>query len=96
VRLRLTKIDEYQFLTCLNQTMKLNSPAVRGRTAMRTLWNCVARFQTTAIRSVPLVLYAVLVIVLAGGCAHQRERAATPGASQPTASPWALPTSTMR
>lgn len=51
--------------------------------------------QTTAIRSAPVMLYAALAIVLAGGCAHQRESAATQGAS-PTASPWALPTSTMR
>jgi PAP2 superfamily len=63
---------------------------------MRTLWRCVPRFQTTAIRSGPLALYAVLALVLAGGCVHQRERAATPSATPPTASPWALPTATMR
>jgi hypothetical protein len=51
--------------------------------------------QITAIRSAPVMLYAALAIMLAGGCAHQRERAGTPSAS-PTASPWALPTSTMR
>lgn len=61
---------------------------------MLTVWNWVARFQMTAIRSMPLALYAMLAIVLAGGCAHQRERASAPGSSQP--SPWALPTSTMR
>jgi PAP2 superfamily len=63
---------------------------------MLTWWNYVSRFQPTAIHSVRLVLCTVLAIGLAGGCAHQRERAATPGASPAASSPWALPTSTMR
>jgi hypothetical protein len=56
----------------------------------------VARRQTAAVRWVPPVLYAVLAFVLAGGCAHSREGASASGSSQPTESPWALPTSTMR
>jgi hypothetical protein len=63
---------------------------------MLTWWNYVPRFQPTAIHSVRLVLCTVLAIGLAGGCAHQRERSATPGASPAASSPWALPTSTMR
>jgi hypothetical protein len=51
--------------------------------------------RTTAIRSAPVVLYAAVAIMLAGGCAHQRDIAASPSTS-PTASPWALPTATMR
>jgi hypothetical protein len=56
----------------------------------------VAWGQTAAVRWVPPVLYAVLAFVLAGGCAHSREGASASGSSQPTESPWALPTSTMR
>lgn len=52
----------------------------------------LARDRTT----LSLLLYSVVVIVLVGGCAHQREPAAASGASSPGASPWALPTSTMR
>jgi PAP2 superfamily len=59
-------------------------------------WTYFARSQTTAIRSVPLVILAVLAMVLAGGCAHQREGRSASGSSQPNVSPWALPTSTMR
>jgi hypothetical protein len=58
--------------------------------------NWVARCQTTAVCWVPPVLYAVLAIVLAGGCALSRERPSASGSSQPSESPWALPTSTMR
>jgi hypothetical protein len=50
---------------------------------------------TTRTRWVPPVLCAVLVIALAGGCAQSRERGSA-SAAQPNASPWALPTSTMR
>jgi PAP2 superfamily len=63
---------------------------------MPTPWTLLARFPTAATRSGRLVLCAGLGLVLASGCAHQGERASTPGASGPTASPWALPTSTMR
>jgi len=58
--------------------------------------NWVARCRTTVIRWVPPVLYAVLVTVLAGGCANVREGASASGISQPTERPWALPTATMR
>ncbi len=47
-------------------------------------------------RLAPLALSAAMVILLAGACAHQRDAAQPPGASQPAASPWAMPTSTMR
>jgi PAP2 superfamily protein len=50
---------------------------------------------TIARRWAPPVLCAVLAVVLAGGCASQRERGSA-SASQPNASPWASPTSTMR
>ncbi|HXD96891.1 MAG TPA: phosphatase PAP2 family protein [Candidatus Acidoferrum sp.] len=49
---------------------------------------------TTTIRRMPLVLYSLLPVLLVGACAHSRERAVS--ASPPSASPWALPTSTMR
>src|SRR5712692_8110603 len=51
-------------------------------------------FRTIAIRPVPLVISASLALVLASGCVQQAQRVSTP-ASQPTPSPWALPTSTM-
>jgi PAP2 superfamily len=66
----------------------------RGKAMMKRSW--VARGQTTTVRWVSPVLYAALAIVLAGGCAHSRENASASGSSQPIASPWALPTSTMR
>jgi hypothetical protein len=50
---------------------------------------------TTAMRLVP-VLLVVLAIVVPTGCAHRRDAASVSATSQPTASPWALPTSTMR
>ena len=43
-----------------------------------------------------VILHLVLMIVLAGGCAQSRERVVAPSSAQPDASPWALPTSTMR
>ena len=43
-----------------------------------------------------VIFYLVLAIVLAGGCAQSRERGMTAAMIQPGASPWALPTSTMR
>ena len=54
-----------------------------------------ASIQAGTIRSVPRALCAVLAIMLAGGCAHQRESADTSSVST-SASPWAAPTSTMR
>src|SRR5262245_7958379 len=41
------------------------------------------------------LLYTLLTIVLTGACAQPRERGSA-SASPPNASPWALPTSTMR
>jgi hypothetical protein len=49
---------------------------------------------TTTIRRIPLVLCSLLSVLLVGACARSREREAS--ASPPGASPWALPTSTMR
>jgi PAP2 superfamily len=43
-----------------------------------------------------LTLLAVAALTCAAGCTQQPERAATLDASKPAASPWALPTSTMR
>jgi hypothetical protein len=43
-----------------------------------------------------IVFYLVLAIVFVGGCAQSSERAAAPSVAAPAASPWALPTSTMR
>jgi PAP2 superfamily len=41
-------------------------------------------------------MYATLAVMLAGGCAHQPDRAGAAAGARPAASPWALPTSTMR
>ncbi len=51
-----------------------------------------ASTHTTKFRLAPLALSAAMVILLGSGCAHQ----GTPVTPQPAASPWALPTSTMR
>src|SRR4029453_18928144 len=75
----------------MNTPQRDPSPAVGGRTPMGRPRD-LARDRTT----LSLLLYAVVAIVLVSGCAHQREPAAAPGASSPAASPWALPTSTMR
>lgn len=48
------------------------------------------------VRPRALTMWAVLAVVVAGGCAQTRERASMPEASKPAPSPWALPTSTMR
>src|SRR5882672_6664180 len=47
-------------------------------------------------RNVMVVFYFVLAIVFVGGCAQSRERVVASSVAQPAASPWALPTSTMR
>jgi PAP2 superfamily len=49
----------------------------------------------TGTDRVAIVLPALLVVLLASACAHPRERGSTSLAA-PSASPWALPTSTMR
>lgn len=49
---------------------------------------------TIRIRWVPQVFYAVLAIVLAGACAHPRDRGSA-SALPSNPSPWELPTSTM-
>jgi PAP2 superfamily len=63
---------------------------------MLTSWNCVARFRTTALRPMPLVSYALVALAVVAGCAHEGSRAAPAVGAPPAASPWALPTSTMR
>lgn len=55
----------------------------------------ITRFRAICFRAWPLALPAMLAVVVAGGCAHQGERATVAG-SRPPASPWASPTSTMR
>jgi hypothetical protein len=50
---------------------------------------------TIRTHRVTSVLFTLLAIGLAGACAHPRERGPA-SAAPPTASPWALPTSTMR
>ena len=56
---------------------------------------CVARFQSPALRTPALVLAAVTSVALVAGCAQQPERNSL-NLSQPSPSPWALATSTMR
>src|SRR5689334_3784842 len=51
---------------------------------------------TTVVRSISPVLSIVAVIILAGGCAEQRQLTSVSTSAQPNASPWASPTSTMR
>jgi hypothetical protein len=63
---------------------------------MLALWNCVVRFQLVTTGPRPVMIYVIVALALAGGCAQQPERISAPGASQPAASPWALATSTMR
>jgi len=55
----------------------------------------VRRTPAAYLRNV-LVVLAVVPIALASGCAHQPERFSESGTSDPAASPWALPTATMR
>ena len=50
----------------------------------------------TRVRAMSLLLYALLALAVAGGCAHDGGRSSSGAASPPAASPWALPTSTMR
>ena len=56
---------------------------------------CVAPFQSPASRVPALVLAAVTSVALVAGCAQQPERNSL-NLSQPSPSPWALATSTMR
>jgi hypothetical protein len=63
---------------------------------MLALWNCVVRFQLVATGPRPVMIYIIVALALAGGCAQQPERISALGASRPAASPWALATSTMR
>src|SRR5262245_4833676 len=65
---------------------------------MRALFGSPVRFQPRAqARRFTLLLGIVAVALLgAGGCAQQPERASPSATSPPAASPWALPTSTMR
>jgi PAP2 superfamily len=51
---------------------------------------------TTMIRRALPWLLLLLAFALASACAHPRERGSASAASPPNASPWALPTSTMR
>src|SRR5262245_32580177 len=44
----------------------------------------------------PATIFVVLAILVTGGCAQTPQRASIADASKPLASPWALPTSTMR
>jgi PAP2 superfamily len=48
------------------------------------------------VRPMSLLPYALLVLAVAGGCAHDGGRSSSAAAAPPAASPWALPTSTMR
>jgi len=57
------------------------------------------RFERTpslGVRLWPVTMCAVVAIVVASGCAQMPQRAATADESKLPASPWALPTSTMR
>jgi PAP2 superfamily len=57
------------------------------------------RFERTpslVVRLWPVTMCAVVAIVVAGGCAQMPQRASTADESKLPASPWALPTSTMR
>jgi PAP2 superfamily len=69
--------------------------------AMKTPRAEAVRFRSAATCARKLVIYALAATAFAAGCAQQPARVAAPDASQPTssqppASPWALPTSTMR
>lgn len=63
---------------------------------MKTLSNRWVQSQSVANRMHALIISVIAGAVLAVGCAQQPERGSAAGASQPTASPWALATSTMR
>ena len=62
---------------------------------MRTLSEYLGRFQTVAIGKRPLAIVAVVVAMLAAGCAQQPERGSIASVSPPPP-PWTLQTSTMR
>jgi hypothetical protein len=63
---------------------------------MLTAWTGVARFRRTSIRLLPLLVGAMLGIAPASGCAQQGGRSSAGVGASPGASPWALPTSTIR
>src|SRR5262245_13372147 len=62
---------------------------------MLMLCAIIAPLRTSAPRLRAFLPYALSAIVLASGCAQSAPRPAALDSS-PTASPWALPTSTMR
>ena len=51
---------------------------------------------TTSIHRALCVAFIMLALALAGGCAHSGDRGSASTSTAPGASPWALPTSTMR
>ena len=61
-----------------------------------TLSNRVSRVHSIADRKPALAFSVFFIVALAVGCTQQPERGSALGTSQPTPSPWALPTSTMR
>jgi hypothetical protein len=63
---------------------------------MTTHGNRPDRIPSLGVRLRPATMCAVLLIMLAGGCAQPAQRASIPDGSKPPASPWALPTATMR
>jgi len=63
---------------------------------MLRAWTRVTRSRRTAVRPLSLVVGAVLGMALASGCAQQSGRTSAGGSASPAASPWELPTSTMR
>ena len=63
---------------------------------MTTRPECIPLVRASAARTRARVLCGVAIVVLAAGCAQQPQRGAGPDATQVAASPWALPTSTMR
>src|SRR6185436_8265299 len=63
---------------------------------MTTRPNRFERIPGLGLRLRPVTVGAVLAILLAGGCVETPRRGAAPGGAPLPASPWALPTSTMR
>jgi hypothetical protein len=63
---------------------------------MTTRPNRFERIPFLGLRLRPVTVGAGLAILLIGGCAETPRRAAAPGGAPLPASPWALPTSTMR
>ena len=63
---------------------------------MVTLTNQLDRIRALRVPLRPATLGAVLATLLATGCAQVPQRASTAEGAKPAASPWALPTATMR